>query len=696
MSTLEKDASNAGIPPSHPLITLIPPLPTTSRGEPLVIDGNPGTFNSKRPVVLYPAGKLVVIRELSDFFNVNADDKKTPDNPSGNTAIKAFVYRGHTATVTSAKFSPSGRYVASVDVKGKLRVWSYDHEEHLCKIDLQILPGMIRDVAWDGDGKRICVAGEGGSGKHMHTKCVQWDTGVQCGVMGGHTKRALSITMRQKRPFRIMSGGEDQRCVFYAGPPFKSDGTKTEHSNTVNCVRYSHSSEYIASVGSDKQIVLYDGKTGDVVKVYQDKHSGSIYSCAWSEDDSKLLTCSADKTVHLMSMPDGATVCTWDIGATAQESYGSENKRGAMMVGCTFCLGKPVVVGVNGVISILEYNEAEAAGAAISATLSGHQVSITAMTIDKNNSNKNSQRTSVSVYTSDIDGVICKWTQSSVDTNNWTPTRVTGGVAHMITGAVHGGIIKSIDFMANNNNANDNNGQQPPVLLSSGWDDVLRVSDPVLGEAQSEIALEAQPSGSATSGENYVFVFTVSSIITFDAGGQMLSTMEISYGALSGCVSGDESILCIGGDDKNIHVYSISNDGSITETNVVSGHPKPVSAISFSPNGSLLASGDAKDVYVWNVADWSSNTKGRWCFHTNTITSIAWSPDGNVLASAGHDENIFIWCLAKKMRRIHYPFCHRGGVTAIEFLDNDSLLSVGGDGCLCKWDVGGDVSKKFG
>mmetsp|Transcript_27987 Transcript_27987/g.43503 ORF Transcript_27987/g.43503 Transcript_27987/m.43503 type:complete len:675 (-) Transcript_27987:286-2310(-) len=674
MSTLATDASNSSIPTSHPLITLIPPLPTTSRGEPLVIDGNPGTFNKNRPVLIYPAGKLVVIRELE------AVGHATPDNPEGNRAIKAFVYRGHTAPVTSAKFSPSGRYVASVDMKGKLRVWSYDHEDHLCKLDMQILPGMIRDVAWDGDGKRICVAGEGGSSAHMHTKCVQWDTGVQSGVMGGHTKRALSIAMRQKRPYRIMSGGEDQRCVFYVGPPFKSDGTRTEHSNTVNCVRYSHNSEYIASVGSDKKIVLYDGKTGEIKEVYQDKHSGSIYSCAWSENDSMLLTCSADKTVHLMSIPDGATLQVWDMSQSVASSVSASSKQ-SMMVACTFCLGKPVVVGVNGLISILDMNcncdDKKNEVSATTIVLSGHQVSITAMTID---GNKN-------VYTSDIDGVICKWMQSEDDCNDWTPVRVTGGAAHIISGAVHGGIIKSIDFM------NSNGGQ--PMLLSAGWDDVLRVSDPLLGEAQFEVAIGAQPSGSAC-GEKFLFVFTVCTIVTFADDGQMLSTMEISYGALSGCVSSDESILCIGGDDKNIHVYSISNDGSISETNVVSGHAKPVSAVSFSPNGSLLASGDAKDVYVWNVADWSCNTKGRWCFHTNTITSLAWSPDGNVLASAGHDENIFLWCLAKKMRRIHYSFCHRGGVTVIAFLDNDSLLSVGGDGCLCKWNVGGDISKKFG
>lgn len=138
------DASNSCIPSAHPLLALSPPLPSTLRGEPTVLDGTPGRLNGDRPMVLYGSGRLVVVRELDCDVEAGKPRK-----------VQAFVYRGHMANVTAAKFSPSGAYVASADARGKLRVWSYDNEEHLCKLDLNVLTGPVRDIGWDFESKRV-------------------------------------------------------------------------------------------------------------------------------------------------------------------------------------------------------------------------------------------------------------------------------------------------------------------------------------------------------------------------------------------------------------------------------------------------------------------------------------------------------------------------------------------------------------
>lgn len=129
------DASNCSIPLSHPLVSLGPPLPSTTRGEPCVISGKGGRFNGDRRVLLYGSGKAVVVRYLLEDT--------------------VFVYRGHLFPVTAAKLAPSGCFVASGDARGKLRVWSFDNEEHLCKLDLQIMTGPIRDISWDFESKRV-------------------------------------------------------------------------------------------------------------------------------------------------------------------------------------------------------------------------------------------------------------------------------------------------------------------------------------------------------------------------------------------------------------------------------------------------------------------------------------------------------------------------------------------------------------
>jgi WD40 repeat protein len=93
-------------------------------------------FSFRLPYIIYPSGKYIVVK------NVN--------NPSDS-----FVYRGHSFPATVAKFSPSGFWVASADTSGKLKVWSWDHPEHLLKLETSVFSGPISDIDWDHESKKI-------------------------------------------------------------------------------------------------------------------------------------------------------------------------------------------------------------------------------------------------------------------------------------------------------------------------------------------------------------------------------------------------------------------------------------------------------------------------------------------------------------------------------------------------------------
>ncbi len=166
----------------------------------------------------------------------------------------------------------------------------------------------------------------------------------------------------------------------------------------------------------------------------------------------------------------------------------------------------------------------------------------------------------------------------------------------------------------------------------------------------------------------------------------------------------DESMLYVGGDDCNIYIYSVSPSESanpLVESHVIKGgHLKPVHSLALSHDGTKLAAGDVRDVCVYSATDYSTIvSKGRWCFHTQKIGCLAWSPDDSVLASGGNDDDIFLWSVQKKMRRVHYRFSHRGGVTGLRFVedkgDDMMLVSVGNDGCLNFWNPTEDVNKKL-
>jgi WD repeat-containing protein 1 (actin-interacting protein 1) len=128
-----------------------------------------------------------------------------------------------------------------------------------------------------------------------------------------------------------MKGGEDAKTCFYAGPPFKIDHSNSDHNKEVWCARFSPDGNKLASVGADRRIVFYDSKEGnktsEIVEGSPDAHTGSIISCCWSPDSTKLMTCSLDKTVKV-----------WDTNAmTCETTFTFGNSVCDMQCGVVWC-----------------------------------------------------------------------------------------------------------------------------------------------------------------------------------------------------------------------------------------------------------------------------------------------------------------------------------------------------------------------
>jgi len=704
------DASNSCIPPSIPLTHQCVPLPTSSRGEPLFLDGNVGRLSendeSKVPCVMYAWGKLIVVREIDISSGSNSDTFSTSAKnigPSGAPSTNGFIYRGHSAPVTAAKFNPAGTYVASGDSRGKLRVWAYDHEEHLPKLEVQLLAGPIKDISWDFEGKRIVVVGDGCQSPES-AKVIQWDTGVKCGDLGAHSrKKSSSCAFKPSRPMRIATGGsEDASIFFHKGPPFQrivGDGVVSEKCHdrgAVHCLRYNSDGSMLASVGTDGSVCFYEGKGMALIKKCEKVHKSSIFSCAWNSSGTHLLTCGADGYARLIDAASGEIVHEWDVASVQQEwvvVQGGATKAekvpvGAMQLGCAFIKSDvPISIGFNGQIAVLPLPSSVGVASTAnslekSLVITGHQAPISAMSFGTAGPN--------TIYTADTDGVIVEWDGAT--------GKAKGRVSNAneddadLSGKVHGGAtVTSLAFA---------NG----TLYSSGWDDFVRTTQGQI--CNEKLKMEAQPN-SLTVGNSLVVVSTVEGLVLIkDKEIVSSEVIKLPYTVTAIHLSIDDSTLYVGGDDCNIYVYSVSSSNTLNESHVIKGgHLKSVQSIALSPDGLQLAAADTRDVCIYSTSDYSNVvSKGRWCFHTQRIGCLAWSPDGSVLASGGNDDNIFLWCPAKKTKRINYKFVHRGGVTGLSFVgSNESkgggdwmLVSAGADGCLNWYNVEEDAKTKFG
>jgi len=681
-------AANVALPDKSPVTVSVPPVPSCTRGVRCPLDGRAGRFNADKPVLLYGSGKLVVARTVP---LKEGDEVPLLPNISPLTVL---CYRGHTSNATACKLSTSGCYVASGDDKGNLRVWAFDHPEHLAKYECgSFLKGPVRDVDWDMESKRLAVGGERLDARSECAKAISWD-GVTAGQLAQFAKgRVSSVAFKPSRPFRIVTAGMDEaKTAFHAGPPFAKvppqDNVPAEAAHGarggVQCIRYSHDGSLVASVASDKALCLYEGKTLKLLAKVDDIHKATVYCVAWSKDDKQLLTSSGDGTCKLFSVSASADAAevkelhTW-YPAKVQAGDGVDVEKkvpvGGTQLGCAFVQGTaPVSVSLNGQISILPL---PGSGDDKIRVLTGHAAPVSCLVVDKANG---------SFFTGDTDGILCRYDlKTTQPVARLIPPEGNADLMYVVHGTTDSPAAVSAVAVANGK------------LYSAGWDDRLYVADAKSGAVDGNpLSLAAQPVN-VVAGTSLVVILTVKGLQCVDKSGKLSDMMELPHEGRSVCVAADDKTVYVGGEDCNIYVYEVSG-GTFKQTGAIEGkHLKPVHALALSNDGSKLAAGDLRDVCVFDVKDGNKSLIGRgsWCFHLQRVTCLAWSPDDSVVASGGLDDSIYLWSLSKKMKRVHYPYAHRGGLTGLAFVGDRELLSVGADSVVNRWDVSKDVKEKF-
>ena len=427
----------------------------------------------------------------------------------------------------------------------------------------------------------------------------------------------------------------------------------------------------VASVGGDKSLCIYDGKELALKTKLADIHTGTIYACAWAENNKDLMTCSADGTCKLFEVSaDGTAVEEKHIWQVAEHMLGDKydrTPRGGMQLGCAFAGGKiPVSVAFNNQISILPMPNAEGE----IEILTGHTAPIGAVAFDHSNN---------LFYTGDSDGILCKWDLKEIKAID----RIIPSNDKDLTYRVHSGAICALTILEHSH------------LVSMGWDDTAYYTKN--GKLQSEsLDIKAQPVAAST-GRSITAILTVKGVLLLKNGKQVSQgILPLKYNGNCITVANDDKTIYIGGNDCKLYVYS----SELKEKHVISdGHLKPIHSVALSHDGTMLAVGDGRDVCVYKTADFSPVIgKSTFCFHLQKVTALAWSPDDKVIASGGADDSIYLWSIEKK-KSVHYRFAHRGGIVGLAFKTdtNDmSLVSVGKDSCVVLWDVTDDAKKKFG
>jgi len=617
------------------------PLPSTERGLGFHLDA---TEKGKQPPrIIYGNQNMVIVRELKDMN-------------------KCVYFQGHPAKVNVAKFHPNGGWVASGDDSGYFMVWS-----SLTQVPKQDgnCGKSIYDIDWDGEGKRIIM---GGKGKKEKVKIVPWNTNNSLGQLSGISGNVLSVAFRPKRKYHVVAVAEDPVVVFSTkGPPFAFGSCDKTHKGYINCVRYHPSGDFFMTVGKDKQILVFEGETGKLIRDIKDKqgHKGTIYSFSFNEDGSRFVTCAADKSIKMWDFENGKVLRTF-------HPHDGKLELEDMQVACTWTGSSLISVSLSGQINFFDDSAEEEKSNTPKMVIAGHQKTITCLELDDK---------AGLVYTACNGGRIVQ-------------TNVKTGERKFFYRDAND--FKKVLTLAMRELALSPDGEILACIYISGMvyfsPTRTLTMDPTTG-----FLLDGAPKCCAYSKTTHLMVVgTHKNKIFVFKDGKHDNTIDTERVPRAIDISHDDKKLLVGGDNGSLYLYDLDDSKSdpvVLESEILKYVPVRVK---FNKNSELIVTVDEhQSIWIWNTSDaGGSNVKPKNSsfrgYHSASIFDCDWN-ENDALVTVGLDGTIIVWpnaCKGKSEGFFKLVNAHQGGISRVRFLpEGKQLLTCSHDASMRLFDI---------